>query len=112
MMPWTRQRAIVDHLAVRAGERRRKLAAIRRAMHDWKFATFGNLRSVAWAFAAGAVVSAGSRSTDEHRRGPGLLVKTVNASFLTWRLFGRPGLDGATAGVAQDTPADTEVLEG
>lgn len=110
-MLWLRQKAAVDRLSALADERKQRLAAIRRAMHDWKFATFGNLRSVAWAFAAGAVVAANQRPSKEDGGKRSMVMKAANASLLTWRLFGRPGLDGAAAGGAQGADASALAAE-
>lgn len=101
-----RQKAAVDHIAARATERKQHLSDVRNRMHDWKQQTFGSMQSLAWAFAAGVVVSAASGSTAGNSRGHGILMKTVNASLLTWRLFGRPGLDEAQDTLVGDAAAD------
>lgn len=105
-MNWWRQKAAVDRIAARATERRQHLADLRNRMRSWKLQTFGSVESLAWAFAAGVVVSAASGSTDDDSRGRGILMKTVNASLLTWRLFGRPGLDEAQDALVGDAAAE------
>lgn len=101
-----RQKATVDRIAAHAAERKRHRAEVRNRMRRWKQRTFGNVEALAWAFAAGVVASAASGSTDDDGRGRGILMKTVNASLLTWRLFGRPGLDEAQDALVGDATAD------
>lgn len=105
-MNWWRQKAAVDRIAARATERKQHLADVRNSMRSWKQQTFGSVESLAWAFAAGVVVSAASGPTDDDSRGRGILMKTVNASLLTWRLFGRPGLDEAQDALVGDAAAE------
>lgn len=109
-MTWLTQKAVVDRLASRATERREHLADVRDSMHDWKQQTFGNMESLAWAFAAGVVVSATSGSSEG--QGRGVLMKTLHASLLTWRIFGRPGLDEAQSAISGDAAADVSPVAG
>lgn len=105
-MMWWRQKARVERISKQATRYKAHLADVRSSMHGWKQQTFGNKEALAWAFAAGMVVSAASGSSDNDSRARGMLVKTLNASLLTWRLFGRPGLDEAQSAIAGDAVAD------
>lgn len=105
-MTWLQQKAAVDRLSTRATQHAEHLADVRESMRDWKQQTFGSMESLAWAFAAGVVVSATSGSSGDESRGRGVLMKTLNASLLTWRLFGRPGLDEARDAIVGDAAAE------
>ena len=111
-MSWLRQKAAVDRLSTRATEHKQHLADVRQSMRDWKQRTFGSMESLAWAFAAGVVVSATSGSSGDESRGRGVLMKTLNASLLTWRLFGRPGLDEAQDAIIGDAAAKAPPASG
>lgn len=111
-MTWLQQKAAVDQLSARATQHTERLAEVRRSMRNWKQQTFGSMESLAWAFAAGVVVSATSGSSGDESRGRGVLIKTLNATLLTWRLFGRPGLDEAQDAIAGDAAADVPPVSG
>lgn len=111
-MTWLKQKAAVDRLAARATEHKEHLADVRQSMHNWKQQTFGNVEALAWAFAAGVVVSATSGSSGDEGRGRGVLMKSLNATLLTWRLFGRPGIDEAQDAIVGDAAADVPPVSG
>lgn len=106
-MSFWRQKNMVKQLSDRATERKKRLVELRGKMRRWKQQTFGQPESLAWAFAAGVVVSAVSGGSETQRRGRSVVVKALNASLLTWRLFGRPGLDEAQSALVGDAaPVD------
>ena len=96
---WMKQHRKVDRIergvhasALEAAKRRRQIRA-------W-FSRFGDLETMAWAFAAGLLWASG-RGTAQHRMASrASVVRLANSALLLWRFVSRIRATGAVLGLA------------
>ncbi len=89
-MMLTRQRAIVAERSREAAHWDSCRRQHRAAIHEWKQERFANPSTLAFAFAAGALVGASSETKLRIRPFENVL-GLANTTLLAWRMFGAHG---------------------